>query len=190
MDDLHPLSDHERAKRPGVACLPGQAEGARGPGEKASALLMFLPERVARRYQEALLVQAISPTACAMLIGSTLEAICAQERIPGTTLTEKLVILAQRRHLPPLFLEIAQYLRSLRNIGSHEIEEDITLEDVPAMLAALEALLDYLYVLPLKIKVLEGRLQHHTDEKKKKAEEKCREGLRPKAGEGEEKTPW
>ena len=144
MDNLHPLPNLDKEHRPGVACLSGQAERGSEPGAEVSALLTFLPERVARRYQEALLVHILSPTACAMLIGSTLEAICAQERIPGTTLTEKLVILAQRRHLPPLFLDIAQYLRSLRNIGSHEIEEDITLEDMPAMLAALEALLNYL----------------------------------------------
>jgi len=146
-----------------------QAQGSQ-LGEEGSTLLASLPVRVARRYQEVLLVQGLSPTACAILIGSTLEAICAQEQVAGGTLPEKLTILAQRRHLPPMLLDLAQHLRYLRNIGSHEAEEDILPEDIPAMLAALQALLDYLYVLPLRLKALERRLQQHMVGKKQRAE--------------------
>lgn len=127
-----------------------------------STLLASLPMRVARRDQEALLVQALSPTACAILIGSTLEAICAQEQVVGGTLPERLTLLAQRRHLPPMLLDLAQQLRYLRNIGSHEAEEDILPEDIPVMLSALQALLAYLYVLPARLKALEARLQQHS----------------------------
>jgi hypothetical protein len=140
------------------------------PGEAGSILFTSLPMRVARRYQEVLLVRELSPTACAILTGSTLEAICTQEQIIGGTLPEKLTILAQRRHLPPILLDLAQQLRYLRNIGSHEAEEDTLSEDIPAMLAALQALLDYLYILPTRLKALEARLQQHMAEKKRRVE--------------------
>ena len=132
----------------------------------SSALAAALPERVAQRYLEAWRVQFVAPTACAILIGSTLEAICAHEQVIGSTLPEKLTALAQRKRLPTLLVDVAHALRYLRNIGSHEAEETIVPEDIPAMLAGLDLLLSYLYLLPLQRVALEERLQHHLAERR------------------------
>jgi hypothetical protein len=132
----------------------------------SSALTAALPERVARRYLEAWRVQNAAPTACAILIGSALEAICAHEHITGSTLPEKLTALAQRKRLPIMLIDVAHALRYLRNIGSHEAEEVIVPEDIPAMLVGLETLVSYLYLLPQQRVALEERLQHHLEERR------------------------
>ena len=132
----------------------------------SSALAAALPERVAQRYLEAWRVQAVAPTACAILIGSTLEAICAHEHVLGSTLPEKLTALAQRKRLPTLLVDVAHALRYLRNIGSHEAEETIVPEDIPVMLAGLDMLISYLYLLPLQRIALEERLQQHLAERR------------------------
>lgn len=129
-------------------------------------LVAVLPERVAHRYLEAWRVRSASPTACAILVGSTLEAICAHEHIVGSTLPEKITALAQRKHLPTLLVDVAHALRYLRNIGSHEAEEAIVPDDIPAMLAGLETLVTYLYLLPLQRVTLEERLQQHLEERR------------------------
>ncbi len=145
-----------------------QAGGEAGltgvPDSEASLnLLAVLPKRVAQRYGEARRVQAVSPTACAILIGSTLEAICTHEQVPGTTLPEKITALAQRRRLPPLLVDMAHALRYLRNIGSHEAEDSIVPEDIPVMLAGLETLVSYLYLLPHHHAALDERLRLHQE---------------------------
>jgi len=153
--------------------LTGQ-ENASSEEEQASQdvqgtraeLMAVLPARVAQRYLEAWRVQSSSSTACAILVGSTLEAICAQEQIVGGTLPEKITALAQRKRLPVLLVDIAHALRYLRNIGSHEADETILPDDIPAMLAGLETLVTYLYLLPQQRAALEGRLQHHLAEKR------------------------
>jgi uncharacterized protein DUF4145 len=152
-------------------CPQCRAQLASVEGKPASEhvspeLVAALPERVAHRYLEAWRVQSASPTACAILVGSTLEAICAHEHLAGSTLPEKITALAQRKRLPTLLVDIAHALRYLRNIGSHEAEETIGPEDIPAMLAGLQALVSYLYLLPLQRMALEEHLQQHLEERR------------------------
>ena len=152
----------DAAPRPPQATTETAGSGRPDP-EALMDLLAVVPERVAERYREAWRVQAISPTACAMLIGSTLEAICACEQVAGSTLPEKLTALAQRKRIPTLLVDMAHALRYLRNIGSHEVEDSILPEDIPIMLTGLEALVSYLYLLPRHHAALDERLRLHLE---------------------------
>ncbi len=130
------------------------------PGDKAAKLpLTNLPEPIEKKYKAALRVQDIEPSACAVLAGRTLEAICNYENAIGKSLSEKLNNLVGLERIPKTLAEMAHQLRQIRNLGAHDAEDEVTEEDVPIILDFLEAILEYLYVAPAKIAAVQARLK-------------------------------
>lgn len=122
--------------------------------------LTGLPKRIAKRYQIALKVQYIEPSAFAVQIGRTLEAVCNYEKMPGQSLGRKLSNLVREERIPPTLAQMAQQLTKLRNLGAHDDQQDdVTEEDVPIMRDFVEAILEYLYVAPAKIARVQARLK-------------------------------
>ena len=121
--------------------------------------LIGLPETIKKRYLAVLKVQNVEPSACAVLIGRTLEAVCNYENAPGKTLLEKLNNLALSDRIPKTLAEMAHQLRQIRNLGAHDGEDEVTEEDVLIILDFLEAILEYLYVAPAKIAAIQARLK-------------------------------
>ena len=120
--------------------------------------LTNLPETIEKKYKATLKVQNIEPSACAVLAGRTLEAVCNYENATGGTLSAKLNALANSDRIPPTLAQMARQLKQLRNLGAHDAEDDVTEEDVPIILDFLEAILEYLYVAPAKIEAVQARL--------------------------------
>jgi|SRR5215469_12360217 len=123
--------------------------------------LDYLPDVVRKAYMAARKVRNVEPNACAVLIGRTLEAACNQENAQGRVLADKLKFLANSGRIPDTLVEMAQYVKELRNMGAHNAEDEVTEEDVPIMLDFLEAILEYLYVAPAKIEAVRARLKKH-----------------------------
>ncbi len=107
----------------------------------------------------ALKVQDIEPSACAVLVGRTLEAVSNYEKATGKTLSDKLNNLVSSDRIPKTLGEMAHQLRQIRNLGAHDAEDEVTEEDVPIILDFLEAILEYLYVAPAKIAAVQARLK-------------------------------
>ena len=120
--------------------------------------LKGIPTSIEKRYQAAFKVRNVEPSACAVLVGRTLEAVCHYEKIRGKTLADKLNTLANSGRIPETLAQMAQQLRLIRNLGAHDVKDEITEEDVPIILDFLEAILEYLYVAPAKIEVVRQRL--------------------------------
>ena len=130
------------------------------PGAKTTkAPLTNLPETIDRKYLAALKVQDIEPSACAVLVGRTLEAVSNYEKATGKTLSDKLNNLVSSDRIPKTLGEMAHQLRQIRNLGAHDAEDEVTEEDVPIILDFLEAILEYLYVAPAKIAAVQARLK-------------------------------
>ncbi|HVB20946.1 MAG TPA: DUF4145 domain-containing protein [Ktedonobacteraceae bacterium] len=121
--------------------------------------LSNLPLLVERRYQAALKVRNIEPSACAVLVGRTLEAVCHHEKAAGRTLADKINNLLTTNRIPKTLAEMAGQLRQIRNLGAHDAEDEVTDEDVLIILDFLEAILEYLYVAPAKIAAVQARLK-------------------------------
>jgi hypothetical protein len=126
----------------------------------AKTPLTNLPPIIENRYQAALKVRNIEPSACAVLIGRTLEAVCKHEKAEGKTLADKIDNLLRSNRIPKPLAEMAGQIRQIRNLGAHEAEDEVTEEDVPIILDFLEVILEYLYVAPAKIEALRTRLVH------------------------------
>lgn len=125
----------------------------------AKAPLTNLPEMIEKKYLAALKVQDIEPSACAVLVGGTLEAVCNYENATGKTLLERLNSLVSSNRIPSTLAEMAHQLRQIRNLGAHDAEDEVTEEDVPIILEFLEAILEYLYIAPAKITAVQRRLK-------------------------------
>ncbi len=129
------------------------------PEPKIRTPLTDLPETMEKKYLAALKVQDIEPSACAVLAGRTLEAVCNHEKAVGRTLADKINNLLTSNRIPKTLAEMAGQLRQIRNLGAHDAEDEVTEEDVPIILDFLEAILEYLYVAPAKIAAVQARLK-------------------------------
>ena len=141
----------------------GGGRPPRGPSPEllypvSQALIAALPSSIGRMYQETLRVEKRSPRACAVMAGLTLEAVCQHEQAKGSSLSERLNHLVASERIPKTLAEMAHHLRQLRNIGAHLTEEEILPEDVPVIIDFVEAILEYLYVAPSKIRAVQERL--------------------------------
>ncbi len=133
--------------------------------------LANLPKTIEKRYMDALGSKDVSPSAFAVLAGKTLEAVCNNEHMTGSTLEIKLKNLIGSDRIPPVLAQMAQQIRLIRNLGAHDAEDDVTEEDVRITLDFLEAILEYLYIAPAKIEALQARLTK-ADAKKGRRTEK------------------
>ena len=122
-----------------------------------------LPENVKKAYEAALKVRNIEPNAFAVLIGRTLEIICKDRNAKGKTLYERLNDLSERNEIPGRLAEMAQGLRSLRNIGAHADLGEVVQSDVPILIDFCEAILEYIYRAPARITILQRRLNSSKD---------------------------
>ncbi|HYU77272.1 MAG TPA: DUF4145 domain-containing protein [Ktedonobacteraceae bacterium] len=142
---------------------PNGTRPPRGPSPEllypvTQALVASLPASIGSMYQETLRVEKHSPRACAVMAGLTLEAICQYEQARGSFLSERLNHLVASERIPKTLAEMAHQLRQLRNMGAHFTEEEILPEDVPVIIDFVEAILEYLYVAPAKIRAVQERL--------------------------------
>ncbi len=154
-----------------VQTVRGGPDGARPPRGASPELLYpvaqtlgaVLPSPIGRMYLETLRVEKRSPRACAVMAGLTLEAVCQHEHAKGSSLSERLNHLVASERIPKTLAEMAHHLRQLRNIGAHVTQEDILPEDVPVIIDFVEAILEYLYVAPAKIRAVQERLRKLDD---------------------------
>jgi hypothetical protein len=120
-----------------------------------------LPSAVKKVFEKALNVKD-EPNSFALLAGQTLESACRYEKAQGKNLAQKLDYLVQKDRIPKTLADMAKPVRLLRNLAAHDDEDEVTEEDVPIILEFLEAILEYLYVAPAKIKAVEARLRKKT----------------------------
>ncbi len=130
------------------------------PEDKAAQLpLTNLPKTIEKEYQDTLKVREISIIACAVLARRILEAILAHEKAEGKTLMEQINHLMKSERIPPLLADMAHLGRKIGNLAAHFAKEQVTEDDVTAMLDFVEGILEYLYVAPAKIAVVQERLR-------------------------------
>lgn len=127
-----------------------------------------VPKAVADCYAEAKKVEKISPTAFATLIRKAFESITKEKKARGNNLMEKVQDLADKKIIPGAMAEMADAIRILGNIGTHDEEVKLGEQDVQDMDSFFTTLVEYVYVAPQKLAALKKRI----DEGKAKAGKK------------------
>ncbi len=120
----------------------------------------MLPHKVSQAYRAALRVQKVDAGAFAIMVGRTLEEICYHEKAKGKVLADKIKSLADTGRIPQVLADMVAQLRLLRNLAAHATEEDYMVkeEDVPIIREFIDAILEYLYIAPMKITHLRDRI--------------------------------
>jgi len=126
-----------------------------------------LPEDVSKAYEAAQKVKSIDSNAFGVLLGRTLELICIDQKAKGKSLYEGLKDLASKGIIPDPLAEMAQGLRELRNIGAHPNLGELTSSEIPILESLIIAILEYVYSAPLKVTLVQQKLDALKKKKKK-----------------------
>jgi len=118
-----------------------------------------MPFNIVKSYKEARKVKRISPVAFSILIRKSLEELCKDRKAKGKTLKGKIEYLAKNNILPSSFIKMVNSIRTFGNIGAHEIEVDLTEEQVDILDDFFIALIEYVYIAPNKMKKLQDSLK-------------------------------
>jgi len=121
-----------------------------------------IPKDIATVYSEALRLSQLSPSACAVMMGRTLEVICQHEGAVDGTLHARLQQLATSGRIPETLGKMALQLKEIRNLGAHAdaTGDEVQGSDIPVIRDYMDAILEYLFVAPARITALEARLNH------------------------------
>lgn len=112
-----------------------------------------LPQNIRVEYDKAQKVKSIDNGFYAVGLRRVLEAICEANGITGRAhLAAKLPKLVANINLPDVFAGMTTYLRDIGNIGAHADGREVSSADVNAATDFIEAILEYLYIAPAKLK--------------------------------------
>ena len=89
-------------------------------------------------------------SACAVMCGRALEAVCKAHKTKGWQLAKGLEELKAKSIIDGRLFEWGEALRKHRNIGAHASDEEITRENASDLLHFTIAICDYVYVLSAK----------------------------------------
>jgi hypothetical protein len=114
----------------------------------------MVPARVRNRLDAAKKVRKIEPGFYAVGIRRMLETVCNVEEAQGGDLFAQLDDLAKKDRIPAMLAEIAHELRRLGNLGAHDEDVEVAPDDVPVIEDLADAILEYLYRAPAKLKAV------------------------------------
>lgn len=96
-------------------------------------------------------------SACAVMCGRAIEAICAEHKTKSKNLGAGLKELLEKKVIDQRLFEWGDALRQQRNIGAHASEEDISREDAHDVMDFALAFCEYVFVLSEKYEEFQAR---------------------------------
>lgn len=118
-----------------------------------------IPEKLVKIYEEIWFLKHQVPNAFGNQIRRCLEFICQDKKASGDTLHNQLIDLSKKGFLPGFFQDITRIIRIVGNIWSHSMERDLDYWDVELLDEFFKITVDYIYVIPSRLKRLEGRIK-------------------------------
>src|SRR5205085_3563826 len=97
-------------------------------------------------------------------LGRVLEFVCIDRKATGDTLFKQLKDLANRGEIPGPLADMADQLRTLRNIGAHASLGELSGAETPILDDLCRAILEYVYAAPHRVANVAKRI----DELKKR----------------------
>lgn len=110
-----------------------------------------VPERIRRIYDEARYVKSKSPSSFVVQVRRALEAVTKERNAEGRALFDKINWLIQNEHLPQVFGEMSHISRLIANLGAHDAEIDVKLNDADIVDEFFRAIIEYIYIAPAKV---------------------------------------
>lgn len=117
-----------------------------------------VPDKINDAYKEAYKLLKISPQAYVVLVRRTLELICKDKGAEGKTLEKMINDLVRKEVIPTLFFDMSDLIRKIGNTGAHVDKVILDKFDLTLINDFLLAMIEFLYVAPLKIEKIRKRL--------------------------------
>jgi hypothetical protein len=129
-----------------------------------------LPPTISKAYESAIRVSRVDANAYGVLLGRVLELVCHDKSAQGKSLYAMLEDLSSRGDIPVTVLNIAQSLRSLRNVGAHASLGELTEDEVPILDKLCRVILEYVYAAPELVAQAQAHLNSLMDRASKQAQ--------------------
>lgn len=111
-----------------------------------------VPESVKSAFESALKVKNIDSAICLFSLRRVLEAICKEKNASGNNLYEMVQDIITKQVLPEMFDDACWIIRELGNSAAHCDDKTFYKSQVEQTINFVETIIDYLYVLPAKMK--------------------------------------
>lgn len=118
-----------------------------------------IPENTRKRYEALLKVKNVDREQCIMGIRRVMESICKDKDAKGKDLKEKIIDLSNKGILPPKLGDMGHLLRVLGNSAAHADDVEFTDNIVNKAIDFISVILDYVYVIPNDIAILESEIE-------------------------------
>lgn len=118
----------------------------------------YLPKHIKDAYESALKTKNIDIAICLIALRRTLEMICNDKGATGNNLAKKIEDLSKKGILPKELKAASKITKNFGNIGAHGEDINIYPKELNELIVFVEYILEYLYILPNKIKELEDKL--------------------------------
>lgn len=116
-----------------------------------STLSDEVPERVRKIYEEAISIRTKSPSSFVVQIRRALEAVANERGAPSGTLYNQVEWMIKKNLLPATFGEMIQITRMFGNLGAHDAEKDVDIDDTKVVDEFFRAAIEYIYIAPATI---------------------------------------
>lgn len=132
--------------------------------------LKGVPESVKTAFESALKVKNIDSAICLLSLRRVLEAICKEKNASGKNLYEMVEDMISKQVLPEMFEDACWIIRELGNSAAHGDVTTFYKSQVEQTIKFVETIINYLYVLPEKMKNMRDAIQLVKDSNKVKSD--------------------
>lgn len=120
----------------------------------------IIPKEVYNIYDEAVKLKKLSPNSFAMTIRKAIEYICDEQGAKESdNIYNKLESLSKRGVLPQNIIDMGHIIRKVAQYGGHPKDEEITATDADLLDDIFNLILEYIYITPHKVKMLEDKFK-------------------------------
>ncbi|MBE5738976.1 MAG: DUF4145 domain-containing protein [Clostridiales bacterium] len=113
-----------------------------------------VPKNIVSAFESAKKVEKIDSSICALSLRKVLELICKDKKAKGSKLEKQIEDLVTKNILPVTFDDACKHIRLIGNEGAHDDHLSIPKSELKTLIEFLDSIINYLYIIPAKIKRL------------------------------------
>ena len=119
----------------------------------------IVPNDIFKTFRKSLELKSVDSDSCLVKLRKTLELICNDKNVIGHNLNDKLKKLFELGILPSTLKSASNITRKLGNMGAHESDIEISTTELSSTIKLVEYIIQYIYILPKEIEILEKKIK-------------------------------
>ena len=119
----------------------------------------IVPNDILKTFRKSLELKSVDSDSCLVKLRKTLELICNDKNVISHNLNDKLKKLFELGILPSTLKSASNITRKLGNMGAHESDIEISTTELSSTIKLVEYIIQYIYILPKEIEILEKKIK-------------------------------